>query len=47
MERLIVRVPRGKYVLLPITDETRGHGTHSLPRIWKQYLTGFLRQITQ
>jgi len=38
MERLIARVPRGRYVLLPITDETRGHGTHSLPRIWKAYL---------
>ena len=46
MERLIARVPRGKYVLLPITDETRGHGTHSLPRIWKSYLGDFLRVIT-
>ena len=42
MERLIKRVPRGRYVLLPITNETRGHGTHSLPRIWKSYLAEFL-----
>lgn len=42
MEILIKRVPRGRYVLLPITDETRGHGTHSLPRIWKSYLAEFL-----
>src|ERR1700680_2990334 len=42
MERLIKRVPHGRYVLLPITDETRGHGTHSLPRIWKSYLAEFL-----
>lgn len=42
MERLIKRVPRGRYVLLPITDETRGHGTHSLPAIWKPYLAEFL-----
>jgi homoserine O-acetyltransferase/O-succinyltransferase len=47
MERLIARVPRGKYVLLPISDETRGHGTHSLPRIWKAYLANFLRLIAQ
>ena len=46
MERLIARVPKGKYVLLPITDETRGHGTHSLPHIWKPYLAEFLRVIT-
>jgi len=42
MERLIKRVPRGRYVLLPITDATRGHGTHSLPAIWKPYLAEFL-----
>lgn len=47
MEQLISRVPKGKYVLLPITDETRGHGTHSLPRIWKPYLADFLRAISQ
>ena len=42
MERLIKRVRGGRYVLLPITDETRGHGTHSLPHIWKSYLAEFL-----
>jgi len=46
MEGLIGRVPHGKFVLLPITDETRGHGTHSLPHIWKQYLADFLRVNT-
>jgi homoserine O-acetyltransferase/O-succinyltransferase len=28
------RVKNGKFVLLPITDQTRGHSTHSLPAIW-------------
>lgn len=42
MERLIERVPRARYVLLPITPATRGHGTHSLPAIWKPYLAEFL-----
>ena len=46
MERLIARVPRGRYLLLPITDETRGHGTHSLPAIWKPYLADFLARIS-
>jgi homoserine O-acetyltransferase len=29
-------------VLLPITPETRGHGTHSLPRVWGGLLRDFL-----
>ncbi len=44
MEREIRRVPRGRYVLLPITDQTRGHGTHSLPEIWKQHLEELLAE---
>lgn len=46
MERLMKRVRRGRYVLLPITDETRGHGTHSLAAIWKPYLAEFLQALT-
>ena len=42
MEQLMPRVKNGKFVLLPITDQTRGHGTHSLPAIWKGYLADFL-----
>jgi homoserine O-acetyltransferase len=44
MEKLIPRVRRGRYVLLPITPETRGHGTHSLPAIWGNYLEALLRE---
>ena len=47
VERLIKRVPRGRLVLLPISDETRGHGTHSLPAIWKPYLAEFLASLPQ
>jgi homoserine O-acetyltransferase len=42
LEREIKRVKRGRAVVLPITDQTRGHGTHSLPAIWKQYLADLL-----
>jgi homoserine O-acetyltransferase len=38
LEREITRVPHGRFVLIPISDETRGHGTHSLPAIWGRYL---------
>ena len=44
MEVQIKRVPRGKYALLPITDQTRGHGTHTLPAIWQDHLQELLRE---
>jgi len=31
-------VRNGRFILLPIPDETRGHGTHSLGRLWQQDL---------
>jgi len=43
-EREIKRVARGRFILLPITDQTRGHGTHSIPAIWKQYLAELLKE---
>ena len=42
VEREIRRVKHGRFVLLPISDETRGHGTHSLPAIWGPYLAELL-----
>lgn len=42
MEREIKRVKHGQYVLIPISDETRGHGTHSVAKLWKQYVTELL-----
>ncbi|HKB71577.1 MAG TPA: alpha/beta fold hydrolase [Thermoanaerobaculia bacterium] len=45
MEKLIPRVRRGKYVLIPTSDATRGHGTHSFPAVWKNYLEELLREI--
>ena len=46
MEREIKRVKRGRFVLIPISDQTRGHGTHSLPAVWGKYLAEFLTQLT-
>ncbi|MBP2282634.1 homoserine O-acetyltransferase [Flavobacterium sp. CG_23.5] len=44
MEKEIKNVKNGKYILLPITDKTSGHGTHSNPKIWGQYLKNLLRE---
>jgi len=40
--REIQKVTHGEFVLLPITPDTRGHGTHSLPAIWEPYLLRLL-----
>lgn len=45
MEKLMPRVKNGRYVLIPISDATRGHGTHSLPAVWKSYLAEFLTTL--
>jgi homoserine O-acetyltransferase len=42
LEVEIKKVPRGRYILLPITDLTVGHGTHSNPAIWGSYLQELL-----
>jgi homoserine O-acetyltransferase len=47
LEREIKRVKRGQYVLIPISDNTRGHGTHSLPELWKEHLARLLEQTEQ
>ena len=45
MERLMPRVKHGTYVLIPISDRTRGHGTHTMPSIWGDTLRAFLAQL--
>jgi len=47
LEREIQRVRRGKAVVLPISPQTRGHGTHSLPAVWKQHLADLLQRSGQ
>ncbi|GAC1348734.1 MAG: alpha/beta fold hydrolase [Vulcanimicrobiaceae bacterium] len=42
VEREIRNVPHGRFVLLPITAQTRGHGTHTLPAIWGSHLADLL-----
>jgi homoserine O-acetyltransferase len=47
MEREIKRVKHGRFVLIPISDQTRGHGTHSIPAIWKNYLAELLKETSR
>ena len=43
LEREIRRVPRGRYILVPTSDQTRGHGSHSIPGLWNSYLQELLK----
>ncbi len=45
VEQLMPRVKHGRFVLLPITEQTRGHGTHSLPAVWQGYLAELLKTL--
>ena len=38
------RIPHGRFILLPISDETRGHGTHTEAAVWKDYLIQLLAE---
>ena len=41
-EKMVKRIPRGKFILLTISDQTRGHGTHTAAAVWKNYLAEFM-----
>ncbi len=43
LEREIQRVPRGRAVVIPLSDATRGHGSHTVAALWKQYLEQLLK----
>jgi homoserine O-acetyltransferase len=44
LEREIKRVPHGTAIVIPLSDETVGHGTHTRAAVWKQYLARLLQQ---
>jgi homoserine O-acetyltransferase len=42
LEHEIKRVPKGRAVVVPFGPETRGHGTHTIARVWEKYLAELL-----
>lgn len=44
IEEGIKHVKGGKLIMLPITDQTRGHGTHTYPAIWQEHLAELLQR---
>jgi homoserine O-acetyltransferase len=43
-EKMVKLMPNAKFILIPISDATRGHGTHTQAAVWKDYLADFLQQ---
>jgi homoserine O-acetyltransferase len=43
-QKMVGEMPKAKFVLIPISDATRGHGTHTQAAVWKDYLAEFMRQ---
>jgi homoserine O-acetyltransferase len=43
LEREIGRVKQGRAIVIPLSERTAGHGTHTLAAVWKQHLVELLR----
>jgi len=42
-ETKVKEIPHGRFVLIPISDQTHGHGTHTWAAVWKDYLAELLK----
>jgi homoserine O-acetyltransferase len=43
-ETMVKRIRHARFILIPTSDATRGHGTHTAAAVWKDYLADFLAQ---
>ena len=46
LEKDIRRVTHGRAIVVPAGPDTRGHGTHTIAKVWKQYLVDLLNTST-
>ena len=44
LEREIKRVPHGRAIVIPMSDKTRGHGSHTIASLWKDELMKLLKE---
>jgi homoserine O-acetyltransferase len=44
LEGEIKRVPKGRAVIIPLSDKTRGHGSHTIAALWKDELLKLLNE---
>jgi homoserine O-acetyltransferase/O-succinyltransferase len=43
LERETKRVPHGRAIVIPYSENTHGHGSHTYAALWQQYLEGLLK----
>ncbi|MGH6876099.1 MAG: alpha/beta fold hydrolase [Rhizomicrobium sp.] len=46
-EREVTKIRRGKFVLIPISDATHGHGTHTWAAVWQSHLADLLEESSR
>jgi homoserine O-acetyltransferase/O-succinyltransferase len=46
VEHEIKRVPKARAVVIPLSDKTRGHGSHTIAALWKDQLVKLLEETT-
>jgi homoserine O-acetyltransferase/O-succinyltransferase len=44
LEREIKRVPKGRAIVIPLSEKTRGHGSHTMAALWKDPLIDLLQR---
>jgi homoserine O-acetyltransferase len=44
LEHEIKRVPHGRAIVIPLSDKTRGHGSHTIAALWKDQLVQLLAE---
>jgi len=44
LEREIKRVPHGRAIVIPLSEKTRGHGSHTIAALWKDQLSKLLNE---
>src|SRR5947209_11199534 len=44
LEREIKRVAHGRAIIIPLTEQTRGHGSHTIAALWKDQLSILLKE---
>ncbi len=47
LEEEIKRVPHGRAIVIPFSDKTRGHGSHTVANLWKDQLLELLKETEQ
>src|SRR5918996_1366952 len=46
LEAAMRRVKRGRYLLIPASEATHGHSTHTWAAVWEKELRAFLKDVT-